>query len=142
MLDHFRSLPVDFSLHPLTEVDLPLIVSKWEHLPPCLSLMKFSKCLQIGESVGVYQKMDSGREQLVSWAVEYERGTIGHLYTLEDYRHQGFALVVVCEISKKLRAKGSTPMAEVIESNGSAHALFQKLDFKCDEERSVFLGNF
>ena len=104
--------------------------------------MKFSKCLEIGESVGVYKKMENGEEELVSWAVQYERGAIGHVYTLENYRHQGFAIVVVYELSKKLRAKGMTPIAEVIENNWPAHALFQKLGFKCDEECSVYLGNF
>ena len=137
-----RALPVDFCVHPLTESDLPLIASKWPFLPPDITLMKFSKCLEIGESVGVYKKMDSGEEQLVSWVVQHEYGTIGHLYTLENSRHQGFALVVVYDLSKKLRAKGMTPIAEVLEDNWPAHALFQKLGFKCHEEPSIFLGNF
>ena len=86
--------------------------------------------------------MDSGEEQLVSWVVQHERGTIGHLYTLENSRHQGFALIVVYDLCKKLRAKGMTPIAEVVENNWPAYALFQKLGFKCDEEPSTFLANF
>ena len=45
--------------------------------------MYFTECVEIGESVGAYKEMENGDQQLVSWALQYHRGCIGHVYTLE-----------------------------------------------------------
>ena len=104
--------------------------------------MVFAKCLEAGESVGAYKKTENGEEQLVSWAMQYQRGCIAHVYTLEEYRKGGLAITVVHKLCERLRAKGETPYAEVEGGNHVSNGLFQKLGFKPNQASSTMLGNF
>ena len=104
--------------------------------------MVLTKSLEVGESVGAYKKMENGQQQLVSWAMQYPQGTIGHVYTLEEYRERGLAHAVVHELCKRLKAKGETPLANVEEGNATSNALFQKLGFKLNQGSVTVLGNF
>ena len=104
--------------------------------------MVFAKCVEVGESIGAYKKTEDGDEQLVSWAMQYQRGSLAHVYTLEEYRKRGLALAVVHELCKRLKAKGQTPVAEVTEGNDKSNRLLQKLGFTLNQQSITYLGNF
>ena len=104
--------------------------------------MVFAKCVEVGESVGAYKKTENSEQQLISWAMQYQRGSLAHVYTLEEYRNRGLALAVVHELCRRLKVKGQTPVAEVIEGNEISNGFFQKLGFTLNQQSITFLGNF
>ena len=122
--------------------DVPVVTSKWRYLPPRQVQMYFTKCLEIGESIGAYKVMENGEQQLVSWALQYHRGCIAHVYTLEHYRKRGLAINVVHELCRRMKLKGETPMAEIREGNITSDRLFKKLGFTLNPQTFTVLGNF
>lgn len=110
-----RSLPADYCLQPLKPSDIRLVASKWKLLP-LNDAPLFMKCLEIGKSVGAYKRMKNGEQELVCWAMPYHRGSITHLYCLEEYRCKGLTLVIMYELCKGLKAKGYNPAAEIDEA--------------------------
>lgn len=102
--------------------DFDIIASKW----PVLHLLNdyIRHFVTTNPSVGVY---DTRVEppHVVSWALSNNVGDIHHLYTLDEYRHQGLAATVIRRNTNELLANGYTPFTDIIEDNVRSCALFK-----------------
>ena len=66
--------------------------------------------------------------RLASWClVHAEDGSLGPLYTKEEFRGKGLAEAVVTHLIKKLAAKNVTAYAQIVEDNAPSLALIKKL---------------
>ena len=62
--------------------------------------------------------------KLVSWCLtHYNEGSMGPVYTLEEYRRHGLGLVVVSRLIQKLLALDFIPYLHIVETNAPSMAL-------------------
>lgn len=62
----------------------------------------------------------------VCWCLLHMEGSLGMLYTLPEYRHQGYALEVMTDITNKVIATGSIPYAYIVQDNIASRNLAAK----------------
>ena len=91
----------------------------------CIARLKH--CISVG-SVGVFT--DTTPPTLVAWVVrDLVRGSIHHLYTLEEYRGRGLASAVVREMSSRIQDEGQVPFTYIMGDNDASIALFKRIGF-------------
>lgn len=113
-------------MHSLLPCHVSVLASYWGAALSGSSYF-ISHCISNYESVGI--STDANPPQLVSWAIRYPDGPIGHLYTLEEYRGRGLASAVMREMCCKIQANREVPFCGTSTSNKIAVALFKKLGF-------------
>lgn len=65
--------------------------------------------------------------EAVSWALLREDGSLGVMYTLEDYRKKGLALNVSKDLIKKVITKGYIPYVHIVVENTPSRNLAKEL---------------
>lgn len=62
----------------------------------------------------------------VCWCLLHLEGSLGMLYTLPEYRRQGYALKVMTAITQMVLSSGNVPYAYIIEDNAASKSLAAK----------------
>ena len=65
--------------------------------------------------------------ELAAWCLVHEDGSLGPLYTKEEFRRRGLAEIVASDLMQKLIAKGHTPFVQIVEGNMSSLNLVSKV---------------
>lgn len=67
--------------------------------------------------------------EIVSWVLVHEDGSLGIMYTLEDHRGKGFAFDVALDLSRKIINAGNIPFLQIISTNTMSPGLAKKIGF-------------
>lgn len=62
----------------------------------------------------------------VCWCLLHMEGSLGMLYTLPEYRKQGYALEVMTDLTNKVIASGNIPYAYIVTDNSASRNLAGK----------------
>lgn len=62
----------------------------------------------------------------VSWALIHDDGTMGIMYTREEYRGKGYALDVSIDLASKVIKGGRTPFLHIVKENNMSPGLARK----------------
>ena len=124
------TLPENYRVDVIHQSEVNFIVSKWaltKNSDKAKRLM--NHFISSYPNVAIY---DTSIEppQLVSWATSSGLGIIYNLQTLEDYQGKRLGTAVVQELTKKLLAKGITPIAYIEIGNDASINLFKKCGYK------------
>ena len=76
------------------------------------------RCLTVHPSSAAYVE---GKP--VCWCLLHREGSLGMLYTLPEYRHQGYALEVMTDLTNKVIASGKIPFAYIVKDNVASQSL-------------------
>ncbi len=68
-------------------------------------------------------------DKIVSWVLVHEDGSLGIMYTLEEYRGKGYALDVAADLSQKIINTGKIPFLQIISTNTMSPGLAKKIGF-------------
>eukprot|EP01132_Coremiostelium_polycephalum_P004917 gene4917-6128_t len=68
------------------ESDLPNLIFGWS-----ISNPNFNSCIKIKDP-------ETGIEKLAAWRIIYSNGCLGHLYTMPEFRRNGFGIKVYCHL--------------------------------------------
>ncbi len=66
----------------------------------------------------------------VCWCLLHKEGSLGMLYTLPEYRRQGYALEVMTDITAKVIKRGDIPFAYIVQDNIASQNLAAKYNLK------------
>ncbi len=133
LADQSLSLPEGVVIRSLTQKDADLVNSCWEYRSDgSLEMIQRMIAMSEGGCVGV-----SVHGKLVSWMLRYLDGSIGMLFTNENYRRQGYAAIVVrgavCDIRTKTRKHQSddgSMISYIVDSNDASKSLYSKLGWR------------
>ncbi len=78
-------------------------------------------------SAGLFLK-ETG--QLISWVMYHPPNGMSRLHTLNEYRRQGYAALVIRYMSKRMAQAGHVPYVNIEKSNMNSRKLFEKLGFR------------
>ena len=78
-------------------------------------------------SAGVFFK---GNDQLVSWMMCSPPNGMSRIFTLEEYRHRGYAALVTKYLSKRVAQSGLVPFVNIHIENQASHKFFESVGFK------------
>ncbi|XP_046653114.1 uncharacterized protein LOC124343710 isoform X3 [Daphnia pulicaria] len=78
-------------------------------------------------SAGVFFK---GSDQLVSWMMCSPPNGMSRIFTLEEYRHRGYAALVTKYLSKRVAQSGLVPFVNIHIENQASHKFFESVGFK------------
>lgn len=78
-------------------------------------------CLRLHPSSAAYV---NGKP--VCWCLLHKEGSLGMLYTLPEYRRQGYALEVMTDITNKVIKQGDIPFAYIVQDNLASQNLAAK----------------
>ena len=87
-----------------------MISPYYAYLDPVNSAKHFEHLIDNFESVGLFK--DTDPPELVSWIIQYSDGCMGHFYTLEKYRGQGFGSAVLSEMCKNVKSSTNIPVLD------------------------------
>ena len=105
---------------PLRNADAALVNDTWKYKSEH-SLAKVQGMIESQPSVGVF--VDG---ELVSWALTYEDGAIGMLFTLESSRGKGYGRLAAVSISKAhMETRDSHPFCFIAGYNKASVRLFE-----------------
>jgi GNAT superfamily N-acetyltransferase len=135
-ITQFAESASDFAIEPLTADDA-------EEVDKYYTYRSKSSIRRLRESI---EKMDSACIRLdldgrpaycpASWClVHAEDGSLGPLYTKEEFRGKGMGKALAVHLAKKLISKNMTPYAQIADDNALSLALIKKLggmDFSHD----------
>ena len=125
-----RALPEKYRVDVIHQSDVNYIVSKWsltKNSDKAKQLMKHF--ISSYPNVAIYDTTIEPA-QPVSWATSSGLGIIYNLQTLKDHQGKGLGTVVVQELTKKLLAKGVTPIAYIEIGNEASINLFKKSGYE------------
>lgn len=83
------------------------------------------RCLTRHPSAAVYVE-----GKAVCWCLLHLEGSLGMLYTVPEYRRQGYALKVMTAISQMVIEHGNVPYAYIIEDNVASKSLAVKYNLQ------------
>lgn len=89
------------------------------------SLQDIQECIQNRPGSAVY--IDN---QPVSWALLHRDDTMGFLYTLPNYRHNGCAYAIMADLINKTIASKRLPFAHIVHGNTASVKLTEKSGLK------------
>lgn len=78
----------------------------------------------------------------VCWCLLHLEGSLGMLYTVPNYRRQGYALKVMTAISQMVIEQGNVPYAYIIEDNLASKSLAPKYNLQDFGRADYFEINF
>lgn len=107
----------------LTTEHLNLIDSTWPYNYPS-SDTYFEFLINLNYGYGLYLNND-----LISWVLISEAGTLLHLYTVEEHRRKGYAEVLLKMVSNDLLKDGRVVIAYCVPDNYNASKLYIKAGF-------------
>ncbi|KYQ88403.1 hypothetical protein DLAC_11104 [Tieghemostelium lacteum] len=116
----------DQNIQPLTIEDAEVVNDHWKY-KNSISLQYMRWACNNGISVGY--RLDG---KLVSWIIFCNDGSIGNLYTLEEYRGRGLAKKIVSKIILNVIDRNMTPYLYIHVDNEASNSLFDSLGFKND----------
>ncbi|EOC99413.1 GNAT family N-acetyltransferase [Caldisalinibacter kiritimatiensis] len=90
------------------------------------SLEYIKGCIKKRPSSAVFDKDGNP----ISWAVIREDGSMGIMYTREEYRGKGLAASVSIDLAKKVIDNNWTPYVHIVTSNTPSIALAESIGFK------------
>ena len=99
-----------------------MISPYYTYLDPVTGSKHFEHQIDNFESVGLFK--DTDPPELVSWIIQYPDGCLGHFYTLEKYRGQGFGSAVLSEMCKKIKSSRNIPVLETLSHNVNFYKKF------------------
>ena len=112
----------------------PLTVNDAEEVDKYYTYRSEGSVKRLRESI---EKMDSAcirlglDDCLASWClVHAEDGSLGPLYTKEEFRGKGMGEALAVHLIKKLVTKNMTPYAQIADDNAPSLALIKKLEDK------------
>ena len=111
----YRPVPVGFYLFSLQHKHGEVISSHYPYLDPVTGSKYFEHQIDNFESVGLFK--DTDPPELVSWIIQYPDGYMGHFFTLEKYRCQGFGSAVFSEMCRKIKSSRNIPVLETTKSH-------------------------
>lgn len=88
-------------------------------------LADVSMCLHKHPSAAAYVG-----DKAVCWCLLHLEGDLGMLYTLPEYRRQGYALKVMTALTQMVLDKGNVPYAYIIEDNVASKSLAPKYNLQ------------
>lgn len=83
------------------------------------------KCLHIHPSAACY--VDN---KAICWCLMHLEGSLGMLYTVPEYRRQGYALKVMTALTQMVIERGNIPFAYIIEDNVASKNLAVKYNLQ------------
>uniref|UniRef100_A0A2H1VJT3 SFRICE_001209 n=1 Tax=Spodoptera frugiperda TaxID=7108 RepID=A0A2H1VJT3_SPOFR len=116
-------LPDGVTFKHLTTEHLNLIDSTWPYNYPS-SDTYFEFLINLKYGYGLYLNND-----LISWVLISEAGTLLHLYTVEEHRRKGYAEVLLKMVSNDLLKDGRVVIAYCVPDNYNASKLYIKAGF-------------
>ncbi|KAI5636091.1 FR47-like protein domain-containing protein [Phthorimaea operculella] len=123
---HDVGFPPSITYGLLTHDHIDLVDSKWPHRYPG-STWYFKLLIRTKSGFGLFK--DS---QLISWVFINEAGTLGHMYTLEEHRRRGYALLLLKLVCNKLLSEGKDVFAFAVKGNNGAY--IENSDIPMDED--------
>lgn len=121
----------NFRIRPLSDEDAHLLDSTWKYRSAD-SILKIQNIIKKYPTCGIYLMLEES-EELVSWSVTYEDGSVGMLYTVEKYRRNGLARSVTQHLLVRRRSfqPGYAPYAfeYIVENNAQSERLSRSLGF-------------
>lgn len=84
-----------------------------------------AECLRIHPSSAIYVE-----NRPVCWCLMHIEGSLGMLYTVPQYRRQGYALKVMTDLTRKVIAQGNVPYAYIIYDNVASKSLALKYNLQ------------
>ena len=117
------ALPEGYKIDSIHSSDIEYVVSKWEpakNNPKMKQMMRHF--IANYPNVAIY---DTSTEppRLVSWNVSSGLGILFHLFTDKEHRDKGLAFIVGSEMTRKMFAKGVTPVTYVYTDNTKSQRL-------------------
>ena len=122
-------MPVGHYLSPLQHKHGEVISKYYAYLDPVTGSKHFEHQIDNFESVGLFKDTDPA--ELVSWIIQYPDGCLGHFYTLEKNRGQGFGSAVLSEMCKKIKSSRNIPVLESLSHNVEFYKKFGFMEI-CD----------
>ena len=121
LLGDFAPIAADYPHEVLRPDDAPEVdryyTYRWEE-----SEAEIRRCIEKFDSACI--RIDG---ELAAWCLIHEGdGSMGPLYTKEQYRRRGLAEIVTSRLVEKLIAKGLQPYVHIVESNDASVALAEK----------------
>lgn len=83
---------------------------------------------------------DKRTGRALSWAVEYNDGSIGMVYTLDAARRRGLARLCVASITAVLAAEGHPAVCFVVHGNAASAGMMRSLGFEEAPRPAVWAG--
>ena len=83
-------------------------------------------------SVGIFQKSETGemsQSPPIGWCLQYDYGSIGHLFVHEDHRRKGLAKVLIQHMCIQIAKDEQIPTSVVEKENTVSVSLFMSLGF-------------
>ncbi|KPU26630.1 hypothetical protein TR13x_09050 [Caloranaerobacter sp. TR13] len=90
------------------------------------SLKYITNCIKNRPSSAIFDKNGNP----ISWAVVREDGSMGIMYTKEEYRGKGLAVSVSIDLAKKVFDIGWTPYVHIVVKNIPSIKLAESIGFK------------
>ena len=113
-----------FDIHPLTSIDAPLVYEHYAYKEHD-GIDYIKTILETMPTRGIW--IDN---QLVSWVVQRDEGSIGIMFTLKPFRKMGLAHILTqCLINEVLR-RGDVPFVHIAYENTASCQLAEKVGFE------------
>ncbi|CAL8103769.1 unnamed protein product [Orchesella dallaii] len=129
----------DFEVDRLTIENATKVNTHWRY-GSIVDHKRIAEAIKTLKSAGVFKRtkhpktgeISSSRtnEDLVSWIVFRQIGTLNALYTVDDYRRRGLARWALEAASKWLAEAGFIPVCDIEEYNEDSRKLVDKIGFK------------
>lgn len=78
--------------------------------------------------------------ELAAWCLVHEDGSLGPLYTKEEFRRKGLGALVSARLMQKLVSKGKTPFVHIVHDNTNPLALVAKFPQMAFTHDCVWFG--
>ncbi|XMB85556.1 GNAT family N-acetyltransferase [Mycoplasmatota bacterium WC44] len=107
------------------ESDHAEIVNKYYTYKDEYSLEYIKECIEKRPTSAVFVN-----DEPVSWVLTREDGTLGLMYTIDEYRRKGLAKIVTVDLAKKVIENGDTPFVHIAVNNKASIKLAESNGFK------------
>lgn len=111
-------------LEILQQRDSELVNSTWPHRYP-KSIHYFSRLIQAGCGYGLFVN-----SHLISWVFINDGGTLGHMFTLKNFRRKGYAAMLLKNVCNLLLTEEKDVFAHCVKGNLAASNFYLKLGFE------------
>ncbi|XP_044265554.1 uncharacterized protein LOC123011912 [Tribolium madens] len=103
------------------------INSFWLYSSPGSDLKYLYSLLEMNGGFGVFLE---GTNEIVAWILKHCLGHIGMLHTKEEYRKNGYAILITKFLAEEIRKDGSCPFATIYSDNVASIRMFEKIGFQ------------
>lgn len=120
--EYKRYLNLDENLDEIKKEDISVVYDHYTYKDED-SEAYLLECVNNGPSSIIKNE----KQEAISWALLREDGSLGVMYTLEEYRKQGMAIKISRDLIKKVVKKGFQPYAHIVVENQPSRKLAEQL---------------